>query len=641
MLKHLFSPVQVGNMQLKNRLVMSPMGVNFGVEDGIVTEQLWEYLAARAAGGTGMILVGGACVHPSGLDAPKLPHIWDDRCIPALKKMADRIHQYDTKFGMQILHGGRQACVPDKIAPSSIPSLAVFTEVPKAMTLDEIKEIVDAFGEGARRSREAGFDFVEIHAAHGYLVNQFLARNSNIREDEYGGSFENRIRFILEVMASIKKKAGDDFPIGIRLNGDDYCENGWTLDETLKLAPILEKNGAVYLHITAGIYGSYRMSIPSMYEEQGCFVPMSEAVRKMVNIPVIAVGRIKDPVMADRIIKEGKADMVTMGRAHLADPDIAAKALEGNLDDIRPCLGCCLGCIHQVFLLSEASCLMNPAVGREYILKDQAFETSTPKKIIVVGAGPAGLASARLAALRGHNVVIVEEKGHMGGMLTLAAAAPKRSEFMDLVRYYQRELNRLKVPVKLNTPLTPELIDEIDPDVAIVATGSQPEIPQREGLLDTEMQTSTATDIIERTVAAGDRVLVLGGGQIALQTADYLCEQGKEVYLVNTENHYATEMAGNDLYCLRDRLIKGKAKLFKKVQIKSFTDRGLIAEIRGEEVTLDGFDDLVLAEGMKSIRNPATMFKEKNIEVHIIGDAKGPRTLLEAQNEADEVGRTI
>lgn len=642
-LKHLFAPIMIGNIEVKNRLVMPPMGINFGVdEEGYVTDQLKEYFVARAKGGTGMMIVGGAAVHPTGLDLPKLPRIWDDKHISGFTKMTDAVHQYDVKFGIQLLHGGRQSYHSKKVAPSPLPAQGVVKGTPRELTIPEIEEIVEAFGDAARRSEEAGFDFVEIHGAHGYLITEFLALNSNKRKDEYGGPFENRIRFLLEVFRNIKKKTSPGFPVGVRINGDDYIKDGWVIEDAKRIAPILEKEGAAYLHISAGIYGSYPpgISIPSMYAKQGVFIHLAEEIKKVVSTPVIGVGRIKDPEYADRIIKEGKVDMVSMGRAHLADPEIASKALSGNLADIRPCLGCCLGCVHKVFSLEAATCVINPEVNREYLLKGYK-KVATPKKILVVGAGPSGLAVSRMAAIRGHKVIVCEEKGYVGGMLRLASIPPGRSEFMDLINYYQRELDNLRVEIRLNVKLDDDLVDSIEPDTVVLATGSLPAIPQIEGLFDTDMDIHTVVEVLKGEVSSGDRVIILGGNQVGLETADFLAEKGKEVAVLHRDEHFAMEMAANDRVFLIERLKRPNVRRYKGVSIKRLLPRGVLFQIKDKEIRLEHFDDMVLSERMRSIRSLADLFKRKGLEVHIIGDAKNPRSLLESQSEADELGRSI
>ena len=639
-LKHLFAPVRIGRMTAKNRLLMSAMSINFGVnENGYVNDQLTAYLAARAKGGAGMILVGGAGVHPTGLELPGLPALWDDACIPALNKMVAAVKAYDTCFGVQLMHGGRQSYHDRKVAPSAIPAPAVVKGVPKALTVEEIAELVTAFGDAARRCREAGFDFVEVHAAHGYLINQFLSPNANRRDDHYGGSFANRIRFFLEVLADIKAKAGGDFPVGLRINGEDYIAGGWTLDDTLRLAPILEQKGADYLHVSAGVYGSTQLTIPSMYVAPGCFIHLAEAVKKVVAIPVVGVGRIKDPELADRLLKAGRVDVIAMGRALIADPMLPEKARRGAIDAIRPCIGCCLGCIHAVLALEPGGCVVNPDVGREYLLEADPAATAAGT-VLVVGAGPAGLAAARMAAVRGHRVTLVEESGGVGGLLRLAARAPGRQEVMDVVHFLNREVARLEVAIRLNTPLTAALLDELAPDAVILASGSLPQMPIVKGLFTTKMDLCTVTEVLAGKLT-GDRVIVLGGGQAGLLTADYLAETDREVVVLNRRRHFAEEMSSNDRFYLRERLKRGRVRLYKQVSVTAITDDGVHFKAAGEPVALAHFDTVVVAEAMAPVRDAKSLLDGRRMAVHIIGDAKTPRNLMLAISEAEEIGRSL
>ncbi|WP_419660327.1 NADH:flavin oxidoreductase/NADH oxidase [Desulfosarcina variabilis str. Montpellier] len=639
-LKHLFSPIEIGRMKAKNRLLMSAMSINFGVdENNYVTDQLTEYLAARAKGGAGMILVGGAGVHPTGLELPGLPALWEDGCIPAMQKMVERVKSYDVCFGVQLMHGGRQSYHDQKVAPSPIPALAVVKGVPKELSLAEIAELVAAFGDAARRCREAGFDFVEVHAAHGYLINQFMAPNSNHRTDQYGGSFENRIRFFLELLADIKAKAGADFPVGLRINGEDYVDGGWTLDDALRLAPILEQNGADYLHVSAGVYGSKQLTIPSMYVPHGCFIYLAEAVKQVVDIPVVAVGRIKSPEMADRLLKEDRADVVAMGRSLIADPMLPQKAQTGQLNTIRPCIGCCLGCIHAVLALEPGGCVVNPDVGREYLM-DADEKAPAAKRVLVVGAGPAGMAASRLAAVRGHMVTLVEEKGHVGGLLRLAARVPGRGEIMDIINFLNVEIERLGIALRLNTPFDEALLDELNPDVVILASGSLPDMPIIKGLFTTGMDLCTVTEVLDGKIT-GDRVIILGGGQAGLVTADFLADKGREVVVLNRKRHFADEMSSNDRFYLRERLNEAGVRLFKQVSVKTFTGDGVQFTTAGKPETLDAFDTVVVAEGMAPVRDAKKMLATCKAEVHMIGDAKEPRNLMLAMSEAEEISRSI
>lgn len=638
---NLFSPVQIGTMTAKNRLLMSAMSINFGVDDqGRATDQLTEYLAARAAGGVGMMLVGGGAVHPTGLELPRLPTLWDDGCIPSLERMTRAMAPYDVRFGMQLMHGGRQSYHDNKVAPSPLPAPAVVKGVPRELTVPEIRELTASFGDAARRCKEAGFDFIEIHGAHGYLINQFLSPNANRREDAYGGAFDNRIRFLVELIEDIQGKVGRDYPVGIRINGNDYIENGWNLEEALRLSVLLEKMGVAYLHVSAGVYGSTELTIPSMYTAPGCFLHLAEAVKSGVSIPVATVGRIKSPELADRIIAEGKADVVAMGRSFLVDPELPNKAASGRLQEIRPCMGCCLGCIHAVLQLEPGGCVVNPDVGREYQLK-ALVPAESPKTVLVLGSGPAGLATARMAALRGHRVIVCEASGELGGAARLAGKIPGRGEVFDVVKYFIDALATLAVEIRLNAPLTEPLLGTVSPDLVVTATGSLPEIPIIKGLFQTDMALCAVTDVVAGRAFPGHRVIVLGGGQVGLMAADYLATKGKEVVVLNRKRHFADEMASNDRFYLRERLKKASVTLYKQVSIKKFHSDGVSFQSGGESHRLEGFDGVVVAEKMTAIRKSIELLRRKGIPFHVIGDAKSPRIIMHAIAEGEEIGREI
>jgi 2,4-dienoyl-CoA reductase-like NADH-dependent reductase (Old Yellow Enzyme family)/thioredoxin reductase len=639
---HLFQPIRIGRLQSKNRLLMSAMSIHFGVDDrGHVTEQLIRYMVARAEGGVGMMLVGGGGVHPSGVELPHLPALWEDGCIPALRKLAQAVKPDDTRIGMQIMHGGRQAYHDQKVAPSAIPAPALAKGTPRELRLDEIPVLVAAFGDAARRCREAGFDFIEVHGAHGYLISQFLAPNSNRRTDIYGGSFENRTRFMLEVLRDIRAKCGPDFTIGIRMNGEDYIDDGWGLEDACRLAPLLERAGADYLNVSAGVYGSRQLTIPSMYVEQGCFVHLAEAVKKRVSIPVVTVGRIKKPEMAEAIIRDGKADMIALGRSLLSDPQWPNKARNGSVRTIRPCIGCCLGCIHAVFQLEPGGCVVNPDVGREYLLSGGIEPAADPRRCLVVGAGPAGLAAARMLALRGHIVTVCDQQVQDGGALRLAATPPGRSELMDILNYFREELSSLRVDVRMNRPVDDRLLRETSPDEVVLATGSLPDTPMIKGLSQTDMQVCTVTELLEGAADVGLKVLVLGGNQAALVLADDLATRGKSVTVLNRKEHFAEDMSSNDRYYLRERLKCGDVKLHKNVRVLAFSGKAVQFRMADQAIELGGFDSVVIADTFVSLREAANLVKRHRVRAHFIGDAKQPRHLMFAISEGEELGRTL
>ncbi|MBF0243332.1 MAG: FAD-dependent oxidoreductase [Desulfamplus sp.] len=663
---HIFNPVKIGSMVSKNRLMMSAMSINFGVDDKChVTDQLTQYFVERAKGGVGMMLVGGGSVHPGGQELPDLPILYEDSSIPALQKMVEQVKPYGVKFGVQLMHGGRQSYLPQKVAPSPIPAPAVVKGEVRALEVDEIKELVECFGNATRRCKDAGFDFVEIHAAHGYLINQFMSPNSNIRQDQYGGTFENRTRFLFEIIEDIKIKAGEDFPVGIRINGRDYIKNGWELEDAVKLAPLLEKAKVAYLHVSGGVYGSTELTIPSMYSAHGCFVYMAQEVKKHVSIPVITVGRIKSPLLAEEILRDGKADVVSMGRALLADPYLPIKAQEGKLSEIRPCIGCCLGCIHAVLAKEPGGCVANPDVGREYKLKEEHqkenrfFTNNLEKlskttsenvseqksKILVVGAGAAGMAAARLFAIRGHKVVVVEKKQNSGGLLLLASKAPGRGELGDILEFFKNELQRLNVEIVYGKPLDEEILKSFNPDKVVVATGSMPDMPMVKGLFQSKMEVVTSVDIMEESnqeaIPTGKKVIVIGGGMTGLITADYIAAQNNEVYVLNRKKSYAEEMSANDRYYLRESLKKRGVILYKNVAIDKFTDRGVEFHIKdGEAVFIDGCDMVVISEKYTPIREIKKFEPLTSADFHFIGDAKLPRHLMYCISEAEEIARS-
>jgi 2,4-dienoyl-CoA reductase-like NADH-dependent reductase (Old Yellow Enzyme family)/NADPH-dependent 2,4-dienoyl-CoA reductase/sulfur reductase-like enzyme len=639
--KHIFQPIRIGSIPVKNRLLMSAMSINFGVDDkGIIDSQLIEYLVARAQGGVGMMLVGGGGVHPDGVELPNLPALWNDDCIPGLQKLVDAVKPYDCRLGMQLMHGGRQSYHENKVAPSAIPAPAVVKGVPKALTIEQIGMIVSAFGDAAARCKQAGFDFIEIHAAHGYLINQFMSPNANQRTDAYGGCFDNRIRFLLEIIADIKSKCGRDFPLGIRINGQDYIENGWTLPEALRLAPVLERLGADYLHVSAGVYGSKELTIPSMYAPQGCFVHLAQAVKDRVAIPVVAVGRIKKPEMADRILQDRQADVIALGRSLLADPQWPNKAEKGLTRNIRPCVGCCLGCIHAVLQLEPGGCVVNPDVGREYLLK-HASPAGKPERVLIAGTGPAGLAAARMAASRGHRVTVCDRARDPGGALRLAAIPPGRSEMADIIIYFIDALKNLNVELKMDTVLDADLLRQIAPQTVVLATGSLPQMPLAKGLFQTRMQVCTVMEVLLKKVTVGDQVIVWGGNQIGLVFADYLAEQSKHVTVLHRKRHFAEEMSSNDRYYLRERLKKGRVVLYKEVRLEKFLDDGARLRAGGRPVTLSGFDSLIIAEPFSPLRQDANWLKKANVDIHFIGDARQPRHLMYAVSEGEELGREL
>ncbi|MFC2027656.1 FAD-dependent oxidoreductase [Chloroflexota bacterium] len=663
-LKHLFQPIKIGSMEIENRIVVSAMGVGFGAdENGCPTDQLIEFTGERAKSRPGMMLSGASYVHPSGIPHSSYRmesvYLWDDRVLPQLEKLVKAVHQYDVKFGAQINHAGLSLLPDLAYCPSELPVFGMMGMTVKVTTKDDIEMFIDAFGSAADRCIKAGFDFIEIHSGHGYLIESFLTPFFNQRTDEYGGSFENRIRFLLEVFREIRKRVGDGIPIGLKLNGDDFIPEGaWGMDDLCKLAPILEKEGAAYLNITCGTSnywmcgpGSVEPMIAPMYVDQGDRVRFAEGVKKTVSIPVATVGRIKDPVMADQIIQDGRADLVAMARAFLADPEFVEKARNGNIDDIRPCLGDCLGCIENIFRYGQTSCTVNPRVAREYQIKDVEGDKKTAaKKVLVAGSGPAGLEAARRAAFAGHKVILCDKRGWIGGQMKLAAAMPKRVEMADIIPWYERQLHKYGVEIRLNNPVDDKVLDEINPDVLIVATGSLPQMPQ--GLIDglenvDNIEPMMADELIEDKQLTGDSVLIVGGDQVGLQLVDHLTEKGKRVFITQQGPDFAPRLATTDRYHLEQRLLQRDMKRYpetEKIEILAGDEVWVVSAVGREN--LPGIDTIVFAGERRPDRFLVEIAEKKGIETIIIGDAngvsgEGQGTVMAAIAAGYDAGRQI
>ncbi len=657
-LKHLFRPVKIGAMEVENRIVMSAMDPGFGIDDdGCVTEQLTAFLVERARSRPGMIVTGATPVHPSGTADPntiKMVHLWDDRVLPSLGAMVKAVHRYDVKFGAQLNHGGLAHIPQEAVCASVIPELTQLGLPVREASRKDLKEYVEAFAAGAERSVRAGFDFIEVHGGHGYLVNTFLTPYYNRRTDEYGGSFDNRVRFLLEIIRAIRERIGRNVPLGVRLNGDDFIpQGGWRLPEVCRLAPILEREAVDYINISAGAtsMGTLHYTIMPMYQEQGVFAPFSEEVKRYVSIPVILTGRIKSPVVAEGIIKEGRADLVVMSRAQIADPELVEKAREGRLADIRPCLAECLGCIEGILRYGEASCAVNARLGREYLLKEiEGEKKASARKVLVAGAGCAGLEAARRAAFAGHKAILCESRSWIGGQLRLAAMMPKRQEIGDIIPWYERQLHRLGAEIRLNTTVDEGLLDEIKPDVLVMACGSLPEVPL--GFVDglgniRDIELLTADELIEEGRLTGEAVLVIGGDQIGLQVADHLSQDGKTVYVVEKGNHFGQKMASNDRRFLMSRLVAQGVKRYKnveKVEILPADEVWMTAGARRER--LPGIETIVLASQRRPNVFLEEVAKRKGIETHIAGDAtgvaaEGQGTIMAAITAGYDAGRQI
>ncbi len=648
-LRSLFSPVRIGSMELKNRIVMSTISTgDYCNRDGTVSEKLIGYLEARARGGVGLINTEPVTIGEKLPYTPRTLGIWDDRFIPGLRRLTDALHSHGAKVQPQLMHPGPESLSPFfHKTPAKGPSAVIChttKQICHEMTRDEIAEAVKLFGEGARRVREAGFDGVELHAAHSYmLVGSFLSPLRNRRTDEYGGSIEGRLRLLLEVIDSIKQSAGSDFPLTLRISGDELMPGGNTIDDMQHIAPILVEAGVHAFHVSAGAFPNWRIIAPTG-TPYGLNVSFAAALKEVVDVPVMTVGRINDPRLAETILRRKQADLIVMGRALLADPELPLKAMEGRFDDIAPCISCLLGC-RGVTPGMAMTCVVNPALGRE---REMTITPATqPGKVMVVGAGPGGLETARVAALRGHQVDIYEKDRRIGGQFNLAAVPPMKQELVKVLRYLSIQAEKAGANIRLNTEVTPEIIAEANPDVLVVATGGVPLIPDIPGS-DGE-NVITAHDVLAGRLAIhGADVLVIGGGMVGCETAEFLANRGDNpligrtrVTIVEMLDDVAKDLAPENRSLLMQNLREAGVTIITSARVKGILEDGVVIEQDGEESSIRPLDYIVLAMGVKSYNPFGNEIMEKVRKVHVIGDAANPCRALEAIADGARVGREI
>ncbi|UCF92962.1 MAG: FAD-dependent oxidoreductase [Desulfobacterales bacterium] len=640
----LFQPGQIGNMTLKNRVVMPPMERCYANEDGSVTQRYIDYLVERAKGGVSLIFVESTYVDPVGRGRRYQLGVYDDSLIPGLRRMAEAVQQQGAKIAIEIHHAGREtsATVTGRqlVAPSPVPCLPAGGEIPRELTLEEIHQIIDLYGEAARRVKEAGFNMVEIHGAHGYLVNQFLSSWSNQRKDEYGGPLENRMRFPLEVLAKVRANVGPEFPIDYRLSADEFLDGGLTLDETLIFAGELEKYGIDAIHVSAGIYESAEMITQPMDIPPACLEHLASEIKRVVSVPIIAVGRINDPILAEKVLERGSADFVSMGRALHIDPECLVKAQQGKMEDIRRCFACNQGCLDLMLMHRPSSCTLNPEAGREREMRIRP--SPQRKKVFVIGGGPAGLEAARVCALRGHHVSLYEKSGQLGGQILIASKAPRRSEFEEIPRYLTHAINKLGIDVHLNREVSPAMVLDQMPDAVIVATGARPVIPRLPG--NDSPGVCTAWEVLLGEKRIRTKAIVFGGGQTACEVADFLASQGVPVILAAPDKTIAPDLQGTARGSILFRELEAQnVDIRLETTIERIAEEAVTLQHNGRMETIGGVQNVVIALG----RQPENALYESllqqsdRMEVYGVGDCIEPRKSIDAIAEASKLARWI
>jgi 2,4-dienoyl-CoA reductase (NADPH2) len=628
-------------------MVMTAMHLNY-TPTGKVTDQLINFYRARARGGAGLIIVGGAAINEQAAGMDGFLSIMDDSTVPGLKRFADAIHEEGGKTAVQLYMAGAYSFCSLKGLPVLAPSEYVSgfsRQKTTAMTLDDIERVQNDYVRAAARGRDAGFDAVEVLASAGYLICQFLSPKTNKREDQYGGSLENRMRFGLEVVEKVRKEIGPAIALIVRVAGNDFVPGSGTNDEARIFAWACQEKGADCINVTGGWHES-RVPQITMDLPRAGYVYLARGIKENVEIPVIGCNRINDPLIAEEVLREGIADLVGVARGFIADPEFGKKAREGRLDEIRRCVACNQRCFDHVFMLKPVGCMVNPRAGRE--IETEIIPADHPKKILVAGAGPAGCEFACTAAQRGHNVTVLEKEPDIGGQVSWAAEATGKFELLNILRYYRTMLSKAGVEVRTGTELTPEIVAQEKPDLTVVATGAAPFKPPIEEV--EAPHVCQAWDVLKGGVPTGSNVVIVGGGSVGLETAVFLASKGtispeqlyfltlhqaeppellrelmvrgvKRVTVIEMASRMAQDVGPSTRWVLMKEVEARGVKLITGAKMKEILpNRVVYTNSAGEDVSLQA-DTVVLAMGSRPERSLATELEQAGFAVRVIGDS--------------------
>ncbi len=639
-LKELFEPISIGKMILKNRIVFPPIGTRFANVSGEVTNYDIEHYRVRALGGTSLLIVPWVLVDTTTQKKIGRHRLDSDEYIRGMNEIVKAVHKEDCKIAIQLSHGGRavtsEEIIPGKqaVAPSDA-YCPPFKTTARALNVNEIKDLETKFAQASLRAKMAGFDAVEYHAASGYLLSQFLSPYVNRRNDAYGGTPEKRTTFMANIIEKTRNLVGDEYPLMVRISGDEFVEGGLTLEDNRFIAKRLAASSVDCIDVTMGIVESYHKAMPPMAVPPAAYIHLAEGIKKAVGIPVIGVGRINDPILANQIIRDGKADLVAMGRALLADPDLPNKAQRGEFDDIRPCIYC-NRCEMATSDNVHIKCTVNPNLGNEYDYKIEP--THHPKRILIIGGGIAGMIAALTASRRGHIVELYERGPSLGGQLELSSIPPHKEEMTRLLNYLRTQIGKSNVSVHLNTEATQELVQRKGADTIINATGAEPITPKMPGLGGSNVIYSW--DAL-RGAETKREVIVVGGGMVGCETAEYLATKGKNVKIVEMLPDLGLDMEPFTKIFILERFSELCVKTYVSTMVTSIEKDGVeIIDNKWRRQKIKG-DTIVIAVGSAPNDRLYNELKEKTGEIFNIGDSKKPSRILEAIHEATYIACKI
>ena len=646
---YLLTEGRIGGLTLKNRLIATAAVTDMAGEDGLPTEQFIRFHEEKARGGWGLVITENYAIVPEGKTHVRLPGLWSDSQIAPHAEFVRRVHAAGGTIGAQLFHPGRVAnpafAGENLMAPSALRDPTA-QNTPREMSHDDIRFVVGAFASAARRAKEAGFDAVEIHGAHGYLINEFLSPVCNKRCDEYGGSLPGRARFALEVIGAIRDAVGPDYPISFRFSACDHVPGSNGAYETRALARMIGSAGIDLLNISQGVPESRDVITPPSGIEPGFYALSASALKEVVDVPIAVVGRISDPAIAEELVASDTTDFVGMGRSSLADPQFPLKVAQGRPEDIIPCIACLRGCAGESRRGHSVHCALNPRTGREVEYSERfdlgADERPEVKSVMVVGGGIAGMEAALVAASRGHDVDLFEASDRLGGQWRLAAIPPGKQVLATFAAWQVRQIEKAGVRVHLNEKMTAARVAAAAPDVVIVATGSVPSAPPIPGLAESPLVVG-AWDVLAGKATVRGKVAVLGGGQVGVETAEFLAEQGARVTIIEAASEIASDAEPIPRSWSLAHLDELGVSVRTGTKVVEVPDMGVLAEHCGVTSKLTGFDTVVTAFGSRSESALATEIPEAGFcgRVLVVGDALGVADAFEDIRNAYEAACSI